>query len=104
MEEFPIGGRMLRITRTVANGDVLFRLSGRMDADSVGELERLFDAESKDRRIVLDLKNLTLVDRQAVIFFAKCGADVQIKNCPPYIREWIRGEWLERESSDSSEK
>jgi anti-anti-sigma regulatory factor len=95
---------MLRITRTVANGEVLFRLSGRMDAEGVGEFERLLDAETKGRRIVLDLKNLTLVDQQAVIFFAKCGADVQIKNCPPYIREWIRRERLERESNESSDK
>jgi len=95
---------MLRITRTVANGEVLFRLSGRMDPEGVGELERLLDAETKGRRIVLDLKNLTLVDQQAVTFFAKCGVDVQIKNCPPYIREWIRRERLDRESNERSDK
>jgi len=39
-----------------------------------------------------DLKHLTLVDREAVTFLAKCEARVQIKNCPPYIREWIRRE------------
>ena len=94
---------MLRITRA-ANGEVVFRLSGRMDAEGVGELERLFKAEANGRRIVLDLKDLNLVDREAVIFLAKREADVQIKNCPPYIREWIRRERLERESDESSEK
>ena len=95
---------MLRITRT-ANGEVVFRLSGRMDAEGLAELERLFNAEANGRRIVLDLKDLTLVDRDAVIFLAKCEADtVQIKNCPPYIREWIKRERLERESDESSEK
>ena len=93
---------MLRITRA-ANGEVVFRLSGRMDAEGVGELERLFKAEASGRRIVLDLKDLNLVEREAVIFLAN-EADVQIKNCPPYIREWIRRERLERESDESSEK
>jgi hypothetical protein len=67
-----------------------------MDAKSVAELERLINAETDGRRIVLDLKDLTLADREAVIFLAKCEADVQIKNCPPYIREWIRRERLAR--------
>ena len=94
---------MLRITRA-ANGEVVFRLSGRMDAEGVAELERLFKAETNGRRIVLDLKDLTLVDREAIIFLAKCEADVQIKNCPPYIREWMRIQRLGRESGESSEK
>ena len=94
---------MLRITRA-ANGEAVFRLSGRMDAGSVAELERLFSAETRGRPIVLDLKDLTLVDREAVIFLAKCDGDVQIKNCPPYIREWMRIHRLGRESGESSEK
>jgi anti-anti-sigma regulatory factor len=94
---------MLRITRA-ANGEVVFRLSGRMDAENAAELERLFHAETNGRRIVLDLKDLTLVNREAVIFLAKSEVDVQIKNCPPYIREWIRRLRLERESDESSEK
>ena len=75
-----------------------------MDAGSVAELERLFSAETRGRPIVLDLKDLTLVDREAVIFLAKCDGDVQIKNCPPYIREWIRREQSERESDENLEK
>jgi hypothetical protein len=75
-----------------------------MDAEGVAELERLFKAETNGRRIVLDLKDLTLVDREAIIFLAKCEADVQIKNCPPYIREWMRIHRLGRESGESSEK
>ena len=94
---------MLRITRA-ANGEAVFRLSGRMDAEGVAELDRLFKAETNGRRIVLDLKDLTLVDREGVIFLAKCEADVQIKNCPPYIREWMRIHRLGRESGESSEK
>jgi len=74
-----------------------------MDSESVAELERLFNAETSGSRIVLDLKDLTLVNREAVAFLAKCETHMQINNCPPYIREWIRRERLERESDESSE-
>ena len=80
---------MLKITR-VANREVVFKLSGRMGAENVGELERLFSAEASSRRIVLDLKDLTLVDQDAVSFLRRCEADsLQLRNCPAYIRKWI---------------
>ena len=83
---------MLKITRA-ANGEVVFKLSGRMGAENVGELERLFSAEAASRRIVLDLKDLTLVDQDAVSFLRRCEADsLQLSNCPAYIRKWITGE------------
>jgi anti-anti-sigma regulatory factor len=84
--------KMLKITRA-ANGDVVLKLSGRMDAENVGELETLISAEASGRRLVLDLKDLTLVDQDVVGFLRRCEADsIQLKNCPAYIREWIRGE------------
>ena len=83
---------MLRITKT-AIGEVVFKLSGRMEADNVSELEKLLSAEASGRRIVLDLEDLTLVDQEVVSFFRRCEADsIQLKNCPAYIREWITGE------------
>ena len=82
---------MLRITKT-ANGEVVFKLSGRMDAENVSELEELFSAEASGR-IVLDLEDLTLVDQDVVSFLRRCEAgSIQLKNCPAYIREWITGE------------
>jgi hypothetical protein len=83
---------MLRITKT-ANGEVVFKLSGRMNAENVSELEKLLRAEVSGRRIVLDLEDLTLVDQEVVSFVRNCEADgIQLKNCPAYIREWITGE------------
>ena len=83
---------MLKITRA-ANGEVVFTLCGRMDAENVAEMQTLFGSEPKGRRIVLDLKDLTLVDREAVSFLEGCEADsIKIKNCPAYIREWITRE------------
>ena len=83
---------MLKITRA-ANREVVFKLSGRMDAENVAELQTLFTAEADSRRIVLDLRDLTLVDQDAVSFLNRCEADnITLKNCPAYIREWIRRE------------
>ena len=80
---------MLRITRA-ANGEVVMKLSGRMDAENVGELETLVSEGAQGRRIVLDLSNLTLVDQDTVSFLKRCEADnITLKNCPAYIREWI---------------
>ena len=83
---------MLKITRA-ANGEMVIKLSGRMGAEDLGELEKLISAESDGRRIVLDLKDLKLVDQDAVSFLKRCEGDsIQLKNCPAYIREWITGE------------
>jgi anti-anti-sigma regulatory factor len=83
---------MLMITRA-ANREVVFTVSGRLDAENLAELKTLFDAEAGGRPITLDLKELTLVDQDAVSFLVRCEADnVQLKNCPAYIREWITRE------------
>ena len=83
---------MLRITRA-ANGEVVIKLSGRMGAENLSELEKVISAEADGRRTILDLKDLNLVDRDAVNFLRRCEADsVQLRNCPAYIREWITGE------------
>jgi anti-anti-sigma regulatory factor len=83
---------MLKITRAT-NGEVVFTLSGRMDAENVAEFSALLRSESQGHRFVLDLKDLTLVDRDAVIFLARCESEsMEIRNCPPYIREWIMRE------------
>jgi anti-anti-sigma regulatory factor len=80
---------MLRITRT-ANGKVVFKLSGQLSAENIGELERLFSAETSGRRVVFDLKDLMLVDQGVVSFLGRCETDgIEIENCPAYIRKWI---------------
>ena len=80
---------MLRITRA-ANGEVVIKLSGQMDAEHLTELETLITAEAGGRRIVLDLRDLTLVDHHAVSFLKRCEANnITLNNCPAYIREWI---------------
>ena len=79
--------------RRAANGEVLFTVSGCMDAENLSEIKSLLQSEAKGRRIVLDLRDLTLVDQAAVSFLERSEADgIQLKNCPAYIREWITRE------------
>ena len=83
---------MLKIQR-VSNSHVVFKLSGRMDAENLGELKEVIESEVRGRRIVLDLRDLTLVDRDAVKFLEHCETDsIELENCPAYIREWIARE------------
>ena len=80
---------MLKIQRK-ANGKITFTLSGRIETEDIEELRRLFKLEEANRRIALDLKDVTLVDRDGVKFLSGCEADgVDLENCPAYIREWI---------------
>ena len=83
---------MLKIRR-VANGEVVFTVSGRVHEENLAELKDLFRLEAQGRLIVLDLRDLTLVDREAVRFLERCDSNgIKLKNCPAYIREWIARE------------
>ena len=83
---------MLKIQRT-ANGEVVLTLSGRLQADNVSELSALLAAESIGRAIVLDLKDVVLVDRDVIRFLRQREGDgIALRNCPQYIREWIARE------------
>jgi hypothetical protein len=81
---------MLRIDRA-ENGEVVFTLSGQLRKDHIAELEALIAAEVKDRRIILDLKDMTLTGQDGIAFLARCeAAGIALANCDPYVREWIR--------------
>ena len=83
---------MLKIT-TAANAEVVFTVSGRLDAENLTELKTLLSSEASGRRITLDLKELTRVDQDAVSFLERCEDDsIQLRNCSAYIREWITRE------------
>jgi hypothetical protein len=83
------GLRMLKIQRK-ANGKVTFTLSGRIEAEDIDELRGLLELERGGSHIALDLKDVTLVDRDAIKFLTDCETDsIKLLNCPPYVREWI---------------
>jgi hypothetical protein len=80
---------VLKIQR-LANRQVVFKLSGRIEADEVGELQELLALEPLGREVALDLKDVTLVNQDAVTFLDGCEANrIKLENCPAYIRAWI---------------
>lgn len=92
----------LRIQRSASDGGVVFTLSGRIQAEHLPDLNNLFELEGADQRIVFDLREVRLVDREAVKFLTQCeDAGARLDNCPAYIREWV---WKERKSQCSHEK
>ena len=84
---------MFRIQRSAEGKFVVFTLSGRIKAERLAELQKLLEFETSDHNLVLDLKEVKLVDRDVVSYLARCESKgVNIANCPAYIREWIEGE------------
>ena len=66
-----------------------------MESETTAELERLIDSEANGRGVVLNLKDLTLVDEDGVVFLERCESNgVKLENCPPYVREWINRQRL----------
>ena len=83
---------MLRIERQ-SNGtsSTHLKLSGRMQADGLSEL--VLELEKCNPLLSLDLAELTLVDRDSVLFLIRCESQgVQLVNCPLYVQEWITRE------------
>jgi hypothetical protein len=77
---------------TIACADrVIVRLIGELDATCLPDLEA--QIESGGPGIELEMDEVTLVDIDVVRFLISCEARaVQLRGCPPYIREWIRRE------------
>jgi anti-anti-sigma regulatory factor len=79
----------LRIQRTAKKDRTILILCGQIDAKELPELRRLLAAEEQ-KYVVLDLKEVKLVDREALGFLAHCeGNGIRVENCPAYIREWL---------------
>jgi anti-anti-sigma regulatory factor len=82
---------VFRILRS-ANGEVVLALIGRMSDENLPALKSVIASERNTYRIVLDLKDVILVDREVIHFLGQCETgEIKLKNCPPYIRDWIDG-------------
>lgn len=89
---------MLKISRSQASDDTVeFALSGRLQFTHVGELRELITKE--EQKVVLNLRELNLLDREAVEFLVACEREgVSLLNCSPYIREWVTREAIRQNS------
>jgi hypothetical protein len=81
---------MLRTGRT-GNGRVLFTLSGRIETmEDIEQLQQLLAVETSGQEVILDLRDVTLVNQDAVKFLCRCEADgLKLENCPLHVRRWI---------------
>jgi len=81
----------LKIDRGSEKQKTILRLSGRIDPEGVLELKR--ELEGVTENVALDLKEVVRVDLEAVRFLGACVVQgIELRNCPPYISEWIRRE------------
>jgi hypothetical protein len=79
---------MLRIERS-GNGKTLFTLSGRIEGE-IQELQKLLALEKSGQQLTFNLRDVTLVNRDAVKFLAQCEAHgIKLEDCPLHIRTWI---------------
>jgi hypothetical protein len=80
---------MLRIERS-ANGQVVFTLSGRMQTEDIEQVRQLLVVEAPGQRLMFNLRDVTLVNQDAVTFLADCEAKgIKLESCPLHIRNWI---------------
>ncbi len=79
----------MKIQRSIKRDNAIFNLYGQIDAKELPELQRLLEAEEQ-KYVVLDLKEVKLIDRETLRFLAHCEENgIKIENCPAYIREWL---------------
>lgn len=75
---------MLKIQKS-ANGRVVFTLNGRIETEDVEEQRRLLALAKAGQHVVMDLRDVTLVNQDAVKFLSSCEADsIKLENCPTY--------------------
>jgi hypothetical protein len=80
---------MLRIERS-ANGQVVFTLSGRMQTEDIEQVRQLLVVEAAGQRLVIDLRDVTLINQDVVAFLAECEAQgIELECCPLHMRRWI---------------
>ena len=81
-----------RIDRVVnAENFAVLYISGRITGEHVDMLRGVLEQESDG--FAIDLNNVLLVDREAVKLLARSEANgTELRNCPPYIREWVTRE------------
>ncbi len=69
----------------------MLRLSGRIRSGDLKEIRDQMDGPRD--RFGLDLKEVALVDSEAVRFLGSCEIEgVELVNCAHYIRDWISRE------------
>jgi ABC-type transporter Mla MlaB component len=74
-----------------AKRSVTLWLNGKFGEEALPELaQSISDAKDANQKVLVDLSEVTLVDRKAVQYFSEqASSDVKFINCPIYLRRWI---------------
>jgi hypothetical protein len=88
-----------RIDRRFIGEDlVVLYISGEITGQNVEILRDVLEADA----LAIDLKNVSLVDREAVKLLARCETNgTELRNCPLYVREWVTRERAETKARPS---
>ncbi|HLX43874.1 MAG TPA: hypothetical protein VKR43_10590 [Bryobacteraceae bacterium] len=91
-----MGSPMVKVASLDPQGPVTLTLAGKCCGGCLGELRRAIDkARRMQKQIVIDLGEVTLVDRPSLQFLAaQSREDIKLINCPEYIEPWILRETL----------
>src|ERR1700745_1298402 len=81
--------------RVVGQGRARLCISGRITEEAGNTLRALLEEE--EGVVIIDLKDVLIVDREAITLLAVCESNgVELRNCPAYIREWVTREMAAR--------
>ena len=73
---------------------MVFRISGRITEQDVETLRASLEQE-RGMVAAIDLTDVLIVNRETITLLAVSKSNgVELRNCPAYIREWVRKEIL----------
>jgi hypothetical protein len=92
-----------RIDRVVGGDNlIVLCITGKLTGEHVDTLRNALRQEAG--ALAIDLKNVSLVAREAVKLLARRETNgTELRNCPPYIREWVTRERAERKTRRSDQ-
>jgi hypothetical protein len=93
-----------RIDRVVgADNLIVLYISGTISGQHVDTLRNLLRQEAG--ALAIDLKNVSLVDREAVqLLVLTEDSGMELRNCPAYIRDWVTRERADKDSDGSGQR
>lgn len=86
---------VLKITTAQENSESLrVNLYGQFTGEYVPDVEKVLSGQGVDKlRVVLDLSNVTFVDRAAMMFLRTAKSkSIVVENAPSYVMRWIEQE------------
>ena len=85
---------MLKITKETVDPKLIrISLHGYFTAEYVPEVKKSLSNGHKGNAVVLDLTNVTFVDRTAMEFVREAKSTrIKIENAPSYVKRWMQQE------------